>query len=111
MSGEWLDGSDWFAAFTNSGISTSDKAQSFISIHHICRTRYMQQISVAALYMLMRTACDHYVDKCDNIFVNYVTSITILPFLYPSFYLAGCYKCTMNCRVSHAYRFLLLCVM
>ena len=54
---------DWIAAITNSGTATSGKAHSFISIHHICRIRYMQQVSVAALYMLMRKAYDQYVDK------------------------------------------------
>ena len=53
MSGDCLDGSDWITALTNSGISTSGIAQSFTSIHHICRTRCMQQVSVAALHMLM----------------------------------------------------------
>ena len=32
---------------------TSNKVQSFIGVIHICRTRYMHQLSVAALYMLM----------------------------------------------------------
>ena len=41
FSGDWLDGSGWITALTNSGISTSGKAQSFISVHHLCRTRYM----------------------------------------------------------------------
>ena len=61
VSGDLLDCSDWITALTNSGISASGKAQSFI--HHICRPRYMQQVSVAALYMLMNKAYDHYVDK------------------------------------------------
>ena len=77
MSGNWLDGSDWITALTNSGISTSGKPQSFISIHHICRTRYMQQVSTAALYMLMRQAYDHYVDKTTN---NNGGDIVILPY-------------------------------
>lgn len=63
VSGDWLDGSGWTTAITNSGISTSGKAQSFISVHHICRTRYMHQVSVAALYVLMNVAYDKYVDK------------------------------------------------
>ena len=63
VSGDCLDGSGWITALTTGGISTSGKAQSFISVHHICRTRYMHQVSVAALYMLMRKAYDHYVEN------------------------------------------------
>ena len=62
VSGDWLDGSGWITALTNSGILTSGKAQFFISIHHICTIRYTQQIPIAAFYMLMRKAYDHYVD-------------------------------------------------
>ena len=49
VSGDWLDGSGWVTALTNSGIASSGKAQSFIGVHHICRTRYMHQVSVAAI--------------------------------------------------------------
>ena len=38
---------------------------------------YMQQASVAALYMVMRKACDHYVDKTTN---NYNGDLGILPY-------------------------------
>ncbi len=62
VSGDWLNGSGWTTALTNSGISTSGKAESFIGVHHICRTRYMHQVSVAALYMLMKTAYEQYVN-------------------------------------------------
>ncbi|KAL7395746.1 hypothetical protein ABVT39_022389 [Epinephelus coioides] len=66
VSGDWLDGSRWTTALTNSGISTSGKAQAFISVHHICRTRYMHQVSVATLYVLMKTAYDQYMEKATN---------------------------------------------
>ena len=61
--GDWLDCSGWTTALTNSGILTSSKAQSFISIPHICRTLYFHNMSVAALYMLMKMAFEQYVDK------------------------------------------------
>ena len=35
VSGDWLDGSGWTTALTNSGVSTSCKAKSFIGVHHI----------------------------------------------------------------------------
>ena len=66
VSGDWLDGSEWTTALTNSGISTSSKAQSFIGVHHICRTRYMHQVSVSALYVLMKKAYDQFVEKATN---------------------------------------------
>ncbi len=63
VSGDWLDGSGWTTALTNSGISTSGRAQSFIGVNHICRTRYMHQVSVAALYILIKMAYERYVDE------------------------------------------------
>ena len=77
VSSDWLDGSGWLTALTNSGISTSGKAQSFISVHRICRTRYMHQVSVAALYMLMRKAYDQYVERTTN---NDNCDLVTLPF-------------------------------
>ena len=47
--GDWLDGSGWTTALTNSDISTSGKVQSFIGVHYICRSRYLHQVSVATL--------------------------------------------------------------
>ena len=38
VSCDWLDGSDLITALTYSGISTSGKAQSFISIHWVNAT-------------------------------------------------------------------------
>ena len=58
VSGNWLDGSGWTTALTNSGVTTSGKAESFIGVHHICRTRYIHQVSVCALYELMSRAYD-----------------------------------------------------
>ena len=63
VSGDWLDGSGWTTALTNSGVSTSGRAQSFIGVHHICRTRYVHQVSVAALYTLARKAYGNYVER------------------------------------------------
>ena len=58
--------SGWITALIHRGISTSGKARSFIGVHHICRTNDMHQVSVAALYMLMKKADGHYVDKATN---------------------------------------------
>lgn len=63
VSGDWLDGSGWTTALTNSGITSSGKAESYIGVHHICRTRYIHQVSVAALSSLLRKAYDVYHEK------------------------------------------------
>ena len=74
VSGDWLDGSGWVTAITNSGISTSGKANAFIGVHHICRTRYMHQVSVAAIYKLLSDAFVCYVNEFegDNASANQV---------------------------------------
>ena len=66
VSGDWLDGSGWVTALTNSGIASSGKAQSFIGVHHICRTRYMHQVSVAAIYTLVKRAYDRHISKANE---------------------------------------------
>ena len=53
------------------------KLNYFTSVHHICRTRYMHQVSVAALYMLMRKAYDQYVERTTN---NDKGDLVTLPF-------------------------------
>lgn len=66
VSEDWLDGSGWTTALTNGGTVTNGKAQPFICVHYNCRTRYMHQVPVAALYMLMNMAYEWYVDKAMN---------------------------------------------
>ena len=66
VSGDWLDGSGWVTALTNSGIVSSGKAQPFIGVHHICRTRYMHQMSTAALYTLFTKAYDSYINGANS---------------------------------------------
>lgn len=60
VSGDWLEYSGWTTAITNSGVATSGTAQSFIGASHICR--YVHQVSVTALYTLMKKAYDQYVE-------------------------------------------------
>ena len=47
VSGDWLECSGWTTVVTNS--TTTD---SFLSTSHICKTRYMHTVSVAAIYLL-----------------------------------------------------------
>ena len=49
---DWLDGSGYITAITNSGIS----AGGLIGDHHICRYGNIHQVSEAALYVLRKKA-------------------------------------------------------
>ena len=66
MSSDWLDGSDWITVLTYSGISTSGKAQFFISTPSAelgtgTHNRYQ--------YMLMRKAYGYYIDKTTKMMI------------------------------------------
>ena len=72
VSSDWLDGSDWFTVITYSGISTSDKAQSFISTPSAelgTSTHNRHQ------YMLMRKAYGHYIDKTTKMMIVKVSKV------------------------------------
>ncbi|ELU13546.1 hypothetical protein CAPTEDRAFT_218243 [Capitella teleta] len=56
VSGDWLDYSGWTTAVTNSGIFSCANSQSFVSVSHIMKTRYVHQVSVSTLYILMKKA-------------------------------------------------------
>ena len=55
-----LEGSGWSTLLTNAEIATSGRAQSFLSGSHIYRSRYMHQVTVIALYILMLRAYEEY---------------------------------------------------
>jgi hypothetical protein len=50
--GTWLDGSGWSTALMNSDITTPGKAESFLSGSQVTRTRYVHQVTAAALHLL-----------------------------------------------------------
>ena len=60
MLGDWLEGSGWTTALTNSGITSSGVAESFIGVSHLTRTRYFHQVTALALYTLFLRAHDQY---------------------------------------------------
>ena len=62
VSGDSLCESGWTTVVTNSGVSTSGTAESYIGASHICRTRYVHTVSVAAIYLIQRRAYNEYVD-------------------------------------------------
>ena len=60
MIGNWLEGSGWTTALTNSGITSSGVAESFIGVSHLTRIRYFHQVTALSLYTLLLRADDEY---------------------------------------------------
>ena len=54
--GNWLEGSGWTTAVTNSGIASGGTADSFLKASHLGRTKHAHQLTAAALYILMDQA-------------------------------------------------------
>ena len=63
MCGEFLDGSGWTAMLTNAAVTSSGRAQSFIGVSHICRTRFYHQATAAAIFLHQSRAYNHYKDS------------------------------------------------
>ena len=49
----WLEGSCWTMAVTNSGIASGGTADSFLKMSHLGRTKNAYQLTVAVLYILL----------------------------------------------------------
>ena len=60
MLGNWLEGSGWTTALTNSGITSSGVAESFNGVSHLTRTRYFHQVTALALYTIFLRAYDEH---------------------------------------------------
>ena len=58
--GDWLKGSGWVQALVHANITTPGIADSFLQAAHVTRTIRAHQVTVAALYILMHRAYDHY---------------------------------------------------
>ena len=54
--GKWLDSSGWTAALVQAYIATPGKADSFLKVSHVSRTRHAHQVTAAALYTLLQKA-------------------------------------------------------
>ncbi|CAH0381202.1 unnamed protein product [Bemisia tabaci] len=66
--GDLLDGSGWVETLVEAGITSSGRAQSFIQVHHIKRTRHAHQVTLCALFVLKKQAYSNYVvDFKENI--------------------------------------------
>ena len=51
--GDWPEGSGWCSGTAEAEITSSSKAQSFLSASHVARTRYTYQVPAASLQILM----------------------------------------------------------
>ena len=51
--GNWLEGSGWTKAVTNSGIASGGTADSFLKTSHLGRTRHIYQLTAAVLYIFV----------------------------------------------------------
>ena len=58
--GDWLEGSGWIDLLVKSSIKTPGRADSMLQGKQVKRSRYVHQVSCAALYLLL---CDAYVDS------------------------------------------------
>ena len=54
--GQWLEGSGWWTALVEAGVTTSGKAASLISGSHVKHTRYAHHVTEAALHVLQQSA-------------------------------------------------------
>ena len=60
MMGKMLQGSGWDTVLAQADVFSSGRAQSTLSDHHIKRTRYAHQVSLASLSLLRRHAYSQY---------------------------------------------------
>ena len=58
--GDWLEGSGWIDLLVKSSIKTPGRADRMLQGKQVKRSRYVHQVSCAALYLLL---CDAYVDS------------------------------------------------
>jgi hypothetical protein len=59
---DWLRGSGWVAAITAAVVASSGVAESFLKASHVTRTRHAHEVTVAALYILLRQAYQKHKD-------------------------------------------------
>ena len=60
ISGDWLENSGWTELINNAGVATSATAEAFLSVHHLCKTRYIHQVSASGLFILLKIAYHNY---------------------------------------------------
>ena len=58
--GDFLDGSGWTTILTQSDITTTGRAEAVLKGSHVTRSRYVHQVTAAALYLLQLSAFQTY---------------------------------------------------
>ena len=51
--GDWLEGREWIELISTAEIRTPGAAEVILSAGHVKRTRYIQEVNAAALYILL----------------------------------------------------------
>ena len=64
--GSLLEDSGWTAALVDADVATAGTADSFIKVANIKRTRKAHQVTVSALYALLRSAYAKYQQDLDD---------------------------------------------
>ena len=58
--GDWLEGSGWTSAITETDIASAGTADSVLKASHVSRTRHAHQVTACSLHILMHKAyCDY----------------------------------------------------
>jgi len=88
MMGKWLDGSGWCTALVEAGITTSGKAEAFLSASHVKRTRYAHQVTVACLHVLQNNAYQSYCMELEDSVtpLNFEAWCSVKAQQHPQFY-------------------------
>lgn len=63
--GSLLRESSWTDVLVQAGVASIGVADSFLSACHVTRTRHAHQVTVCALYQLMKTAFEQYRVSCE----------------------------------------------
>jgi len=64
--GEWLDQSGWTDALVQANVTSAGIADSYVKASHVGRTRRAHEVTVCALYKLLGTAYDQYVQELSS---------------------------------------------
>ena len=63
--GDWLEDSGWMQALVQAKVSSAGIADSFLKVSHATRTRHAHQVTVSALYILLKKAYAQHHESLD----------------------------------------------
>ena len=73
MIGDWLEGSEWANLFVAAGISTPGTCDVYLKGHNVKHCRYAHQVSVAALYYLLKKIWEEQTASSETTFSDWIT--------------------------------------